>query len=299
LAKLIEAKAPHLPPAAVAFIAFAGALGVTWIALHPLIAQWFLVYQKTAAYFGVVELVGLACYVRRFGDGGPRWCYAAGLAAGLGLLVRPTGVFYLGAWGIAFAVLAGGRRDLGRFVAGALPGIAAWMTFNHLRSGSLLSSGFENSCAPHLESYLSLRFGSPCVDALGGILEVAGALFTAMFVGAPAITGHLARCKFVIEDVEVTPFINPVVGILALCAAAFLLTRRSTRHLTIGPVAGLLAIFAAYVYAGIGLAERYAVDLKPLLAFILVLAGVTLLPQLSASAAVRSAALILLAVLLD
>ncbi|HEY1693378.1 MAG TPA: hypothetical protein VGG39_14525 [Polyangiaceae bacterium] len=253
-------------------LSWSAALLASTCALYPLMATRFYVYEETIAYFELFELAAMAAYVFAAGEWRAFAVIGVGAAAGVGLLVRPTGLLYVGVW--AFMIAAGSRRrrPVAMFVAGVAPFVAVWMWTNVVRSGSPFDFGLENSTPGTSYHTPMLRFGGLCSNDPGHLLASAGRLLRALFVQVPTETpAWLARCHF---DLETRPpesavyardaFLGPVVLALLAWILFSQLARRERRLTAYAPIAALAALVGAYALAGAGFTWRYAGDLWPL-----------------------------------
>ncbi len=79
---------------------------------YPLMSCRFIIYEETVCYFMLAEFVALAAYVFALRSSSP-WALAGlGVAAGLGLLIRATGLVYLGMWTMMVLIEHRTRRSL-------------------------------------------------------------------------------------------------------------------------------------------------------------------------------------------
>jgi hypothetical protein len=247
--------------------AFTGSLTLLFLAcaLFPLLSHRFIVYEETIAYLVVAELYALAAYARALESRRVGWVLAVGLAAGLGLLIRPSGMLYLGMW--AGMVLLRDRRPraVAAFALAAVPCVAFWLWSNSMKTGSPLSMGYQNGNPGLLVHYQMLRFGSRCSDSPSAMLDLARVLGESLVWRIAARPFDLVVCGFDFEtrlDLE-TPFLPPAVLPLVLVGLVVKLARRDRRLASYLPEATLLAIFGAFVWGGIGFAWRYAGDFWP------------------------------------
>lgn len=246
-------------------------------ALYPLMAYRFIVYEETLSYLVVAELFALCAYIHALRSGRLLPVCALAAAAGFGLLIRATGLVYLGVW-CGLVVL--GRRPRPRLAAFAvvlLPFVAFWLYSNAVKSGSPLSFGYANSLPGTVTYYSMLRFGSQCADTLGHAGEAASFLARAFFVGAPEgpPTPHLTACHFPLElqEQEHAPYATdaffglavPILLLGILVRHGIMRERRVALYL---PYAALLFLFLNYVHAGF--AWRYAFDFWPLVVLVAV-----------------------------
>jgi hypothetical protein len=276
------------PDRVVFFLCLAAATGFLWYALHALtgrrlaplvlsffvltfslyglISYRFIVYEETIAYFVLFELAALSAYLLYVKRGEARWVTVAAVTAGMALLIRPTGLFYLATW---LAVLALSRRQwraAARFVVVASPFVAFWMATNWIRSGHLFSPGLENALNYNAFEFQATRFGLSCSSGLGGAAETARGLFHLLFVGMPELSGHLARCRYIFEPTLTlgAPVLGALTGPALLAALALFAVRCRERLEVFVPYVTLGLLFAAFVYAGVGFCARYAGDFWPL-----------------------------------
>lgn len=253
------------------------------VCLFPLMSARFIIYEETISYFLVFELLAISAYVFAL----PKWGRVAvamiAAASGVALLVRPTGLFYLGMWGALVGFESGVRdarqrwRAVGTFAAVAAPFVAFWMFTNWVRAGSVFALGLRNSNPGYPWHLAVLRFGSRCGDTPHHVLEEAVRLFRGFFFttsdmprGAWPADGWMGRCHFDWElrppdsaSYAREPFFGVVV--LALLAWTFLshLLRPRRSLSAYLPFATFAALFAGYVYAGAGFAWRYDGDFWP------------------------------------
>src|SRR5579883_796682 len=166
----------------VSWAATALVLGAT---LYPLMACRFIVYEETICYFVLCELAATGFYVLALG-GWATWA-ASGMAAaaGVGLLVRPTGLIYLAAWGLLAIAGAPKARARLAFAAAVAPFVAFWMYSNWVKTGAPLALGLQNTVVPGAAETAALRFGSACVDSPAHLARVTAALLEAVFVLVP------------------------------------------------------------------------------------------------------------------
>lgn len=246
------------------------AWAATWLVLartlFPLMSTRFVVYESTLAYFVLAELLALCAYV--FALQSPRWRPAAamGAAAGLGLLIRPTGLLYLAVWG-GFVLLERRPRRLLAFAAAATPFMAFWLYTNWVRTGSIVGLGFDNTNPWFARHTPMERFGSQCLDTPLHAAAATARLFTAFFFFAAkkASVPWLNQCHFDFEERDgVFPFLGPVaLGVLGWMIWR-LVQRRERSIAPYVPYAAMALLFASFVHRGQGFAWRYAHDFWPL-----------------------------------
>ncbi len=246
---------------------------VTWLVLNtvlfPFMSTRFVVYEETLAYMTICELLALGGYVLGLQAPGWRPAVVMGIASGLGLLVRPTGLVYVGVWGALVALQRRPARTL-LFAAAVAPFVAFFLYTNQVRSGSPMGLGFANSNPAVDYHILVQRFGSTCADGPAHMLEIAGRLLNAFFLyisGTPN-SAWLRACHFgdfEQRDGTREPYFGPAVLVM-LVAFLLGLVRRRERRLSIWvPYAAMAALFAAYVRQGWGFNWRYTGDFWPLL----------------------------------
>ncbi len=268
-------------------LAWAATAFVVCTMLYPLIASRLQVYDETIAYFVMVELVALSAYAFLLGSAGALPVAALAVAAGLGLLVRPTGAIFLGVWSALALLERRSWRTVLVFAGGAAPFVVFWLASNWVRTGSPLSLGFQNSL-PGSEHVALVRFGSLCVDTTQHTMQVALGVFRALFMAVSHDPdGWMKACglSFELRDNEDSTTIEPFLGAAVLVFLAWtllhFLVRRERRLELYVPYLAVVCLFGLYVYAGAGLAWRYVGDFWPLV----VLTAVQYVRTLPAAAA--------------
>ncbi len=257
----------------------AATFAVLACALYPFVAYRFIIYEETVAYLVVAELYALCACVHARRSRGLLPVAALAAAAGFGMLVRATGLVYVGVWAALCALDGRGRaaRRLGVFAAVLAPFVAFWAYTNAVKSGSPLSFGYPNS-VPYYSYHVPIqRFGSVCADTPAHAVEVVLALLRSFFFDArPALTRHLEACHFTVELQE--PATSPhagdaFFGLLVPLGVAAILVRHALRRerlvVWIAPAA-LLLLFGSYAWAAIGFVWRYAADFWPLIVLVAV-----------------------------
>jgi hypothetical protein len=250
------------------------AWGVTFLvfslALYPLLSCRFSVYEETIGYFVLAELAALGAYLVAARSGDARATAGVAVAAGIGLLVRPTGLVYAGAW-TAMVLLLDRRRKRAwvAYFAAGVPFFLLWMILNWERTGSATDLGFANSVVLDVRQAAMQRFGSTCVDTAPHLVAFAGWLFRALFVAVPAEKeGWLDRCHVMVEEHPPAAAHEPLLGPGVLAALVWILVhlvaRRERRLSPYVPFVAFCAVFGCYVAAGGGLAWRYEGDFWPL-----------------------------------
>jgi hypothetical protein len=227
----------------------------------------FVVFEETLAYMTICELVALSAYVFALRAWGAGPVAAMGAAAGLGLLVRPTGIVHAGVWGLLVALERRTKRTL-LFVAMLVPFVAFWLLTNWARSGSVLGLGYGNSNPAWEYEMPILRFGSVCADSPAHIAQGAARLFGAFFfyVWRRPDSDWLRACHFDMEERDGTrePYFGPAVLVLVAGMIWGLWKRRERRLALLVPYAAMGLLFAAFVRRGEGFAWRYVADFWPL-----------------------------------
>jgi hypothetical protein len=187
----------------------------------------------------------------------------------MGLLVRPTGLVYVGVWGAIVALQRRPKRTL-QFAAAVAPFAAFFLYSNWVRSGSPLALGFANS-NPWVEIHVAIqRFGSVCADSAVHALEIAWRLFVGFFVyiwRRPS-SDWLRTCQFGnLDERDGTqePYFGPAVLVMLVAFVVGLARRRERRLALWVPYAAMAMLFAAYVRQGWGFNWRYEGDFWPLI----------------------------------
>ncbi len=237
--------------------------------LYPLMSCRFIVYEETLCYFVVFELLALCAYIfaLRCSWTLPAAC-GLGLAAGLGLLIRPTGLVHLGVWTALVLLESTSRRSKLAFLVTVAPSATFWAFSNWVKGGAPLALGFSNAVIENSPQAAMVRFGSLCADTTAHKVDVAKSLFHAFFFGISELSTRLKGCSYQYE--ERPPAVHePFFGgaVLALLIWMFLhqAVRRDRKLAAFVPFGGMVAIFLAYVYAGAGFAWRYVGDFWPLI----------------------------------
>ncbi len=310
------------PPGSPAWAPSTGVrLAVSWagtwltlvLTLYPFPATRFVVYEETLGYLAICQLVALSAYVRSQPDRPDRAAFAGGIgtasgatgcsgvpavsawradawvaltaaAAGMGLLVRPTGLIHLGVWGAVFALGELRRTSLGErarrtmvFALVAVPFLSFWMWSNRVRTGTPFGFGLNNSNPAWSFGTPAQRFGSVCIDSPLHAAQAFGRLLQAFFLyvtpHAPA-GSWLNRCHVGFEERDGTgePFFGPVVLVLLLWILVDHLRRRETRLALYMPFAAMGVLLASYTYAGAEFVWRYSGDFWPLIVLACVMA---------------------------
>ena len=259
---------------------------------YPLMCSRFVVYEETVCYFAMVEFLALAAYVFALRSWSA-WAIAGlGIAAGLGVLVRPTGLLYLGMWALLLLLEHRTRRTLLTFAAATAPFVAFWLVSNWVRTGSVVGLGLGNAVPFYPYHTEMQRFGNTCSDSPAHAWQVAGRLFRAFFARQEDLKDWwwLRTCHFTFEARPVPgrggAWQEPVFGVGVLVALVVMLAhqlrRRESRLAFYLPTAVLVALFGAYVWAGAGFAWRYAEDFWPAIV-LAVVQYVRFLPSASVS----------------
>jgi hypothetical protein len=290
--RLIALRArPGTPKLQRHIVSWAATACVVTTALLPLMSCRFLIYEETVCYLVIAELLALSAYIFALPPGSRAAPYALGVAAGMGLLIRPTGLVYLGMWtmilvlesepqhGVVFdrrnpstwfAVLRSSK--LAWFASAVVPFLIFWGYSNWIRSGSFYGIGFNNALPGYDFHTPMLRFGSVCNDTREHTWQTAWQLFQGFFF----TTGSdpkpwLKTCHFDFETRPAIsaeadphgPFFGPAVLAGLVWMLGHLLARRERRLALYVPWATLALLFGSYVWAGGGFAWRYAGDFWP------------------------------------
>jgi hypothetical protein len=244
----------------------------TWLTLNvvlfPFMSTRFVIFEETLAYMVLCELLALSAYIFAMGEWRTGPVVAMGAAAGMGLVVRPIGLLYLGVWGSLVALQRKTRRTL-EFASAAAPFVVFWLYSNWVRSGLVLGLGYNNSNPAWEYEMPLLRFGATCGDTPLHLLEAAGRLFGAFFlyVWRTPSDPWLRQCHFDLEERDGTgePYFGPAVLILLVALVVRLVRRRERTLTAYVPFAAMVILFAMFVRRGEGFAWRYVGDFWPLI----------------------------------
>jgi hypothetical protein len=245
----------------------------TWMVLNvvvfPFMSTRFVIYEETLAYMTLCELMALSAYVFALRSWGAAPVCAMGVAAGMGLLVRPIGLLYVGLWVMLVALESGTKRAL-QFAAVVAPFLAFWLYGNAVRSGSVFALGYANSNPAWEYETPLLRFGATCCNSPWHVLEAAGRLLGAFFFYIWRVPHDvwMKTCHFDFEERDGAgdPYFGPGVLVLLVGMAYGLLARYRQHRLSFYlPYAAMALLFAAFVRRGEGFAWRYVGDFWPLI----------------------------------
>jgi len=249
----------------------------TWLVLQvtvfPFMETRFVVYEETLAYMSIAELMALSAYV--FALARPTsWLpvVAMGVCAGVGLLVRPTALLYVGVWGALVFLQHEGAAAVKRAAAYAAvlaPFGAFWLWSNWVRSGSVIGLGYANSNPAWLYEMPLLRFGGTCGESPWQAAMASARLFGAFFfyIWRTPSAAFLRDCHFDFEERDGTrePYFGPWVLVLLVGMLVGLARRRDRRLALLVPYAGFAALFAMFVWRSEGFAWRYVGDFWPII----------------------------------
>jgi hypothetical protein len=253
------------------FYSWAITLLILAYAIFPLIAFRFIVYEETMAYFVVAQLYALSTYIRFLQSKKTFWLCSTAIAAALGLLIRPTGLPYLGLWG-ALIVLRDRRwRTAALYGAAAAPIVAFWLWSNWAKGGTPLNFGYQNGLPEFSFHYPMIRFGYRCAELESNHWPAMKGLFESFFVKIPEPTPLLNECHFIFETHSPgdNPFFPPAVLVLLCGSLLYRVVRREWRLEYYLPHLTFVALFFAFVRNGFGFSYRYVGDFWPLVALIL------------------------------
>lgn len=240
------------------------------LAVYPLMSCRFLIYEETVCYFVLAELVALAAFVFTLRSGSLPALVSWGVAAGIGLLVRPTGLIYFGGWCVLLLLERRTRRAILAFAGGAAPAVLFWMYSNWVKTGSPFGVGYANAL-PWIDAQTPMmRFGSLCSDTPAHAAVLARYLLKALFIGTDLPSSPwLERCHFDLEDrpAEAPLTHAPMLGLAVLLVLGWMflhkLAARERRLEFYVPYGCLALVFGSYVWAGAGFAWRYVGDFWP------------------------------------
>jgi hypothetical protein len=277
---LKERDAPTLWPLKRDVLSWAATFFVLATTLYPLMSQRFIVYEETICYLIIFELFTLSAYIYSLDSRSQLPIFAMGLAGGIGLLVRPTGLIYLGVWGALILLERRTPKSVLVFAAAAAPSVAFWLYSNWVRSGSPTSFGYENAM-PWFPYHTPMqRFGYyPCADSAAHSWDVARQLFKWFFVSigddknatVDDRSPYLQMCRFNYElrspDYHREAFFGlPVLVFLVGTLLHHLLKREKDLAVYV-PYAAYAFIFCNFM-RGPGFAWRYVGDMWPLIVLI-------------------------------
>jgi hypothetical protein len=255
-------------------VSWAATAFVLCTALYPMLASRFVVYEETVAYFVMVQLVVGAAFVFAVDERASVVAIVLfGVAAGIGLLVRPTGLIYLGVWSGMLLLERRTRRTLIAFAAGVTPFVAFWLVSNWVRTGSAFSSGYQNALPGYDMHIPMMRFGCQCSDTRKHAIQASLRLFSALFsLASDDPKPWMKECHYDFEphngDEQFMSTQDPYIGVAALLFMVWTLAhhvaRRDLRPATYLPHVGCVLVFGAYVYGVAGFAWRYIADFWPL-----------------------------------
>lgn len=241
--------------------------------LYPLMACRFYIYEETICYQLVFQFLALAAYVFALRSGSSVAVLGMAVAAGLGLLIRPIGLVYLGGWGLLLLLERRSWRTIAVFSAGVAPLLTFWLYSNWFRTGSPFATGISNSM-PWFDYHTPmLRFGTMCTDTAHHAAEAAARLFNSFFFTIDEDPSPwMKKCHFDFETRPAPPggtdphesFFG--VAPLLILAWTFLhqLRRGERRLAAYLPHLLFAALFAVYVRNVGGFCWRYADDFTPL-----------------------------------
>jgi hypothetical protein len=249
-------------------------LALTWAAtfvvltmgVYPLTTYRFIIYEETIAYFVLFEVLAVCAYARAARSWSVLSLTGLGIAAGIALLVRPTGLPYAALW-VGVVLLEGGPRRTVPVLLALAPFAFFWLYTNDVHAGSWMALGFPNSTPTWSYNMPIERFGSRCSDTLPHELLGAVRLFVGFFfyVTRRPSSVWLQDCHFDFEERGgPLPFFGPVV----LVATGVMLVRAVRTRAPItryAPFALMAVFFALFVRRGMGFAWRYAGDFWPAL----------------------------------
>jgi hypothetical protein len=249
-------------------LAWAATALVLACALYPLMSCRFIVYEETICYLMLCELAALSAYVFALRSWSLPAVCGMGVASGFGLLVRPTGLIYLGVWGAMTMVESGAKRARIAFAVAIAPFVAFWMVSNWVKGGSPISLGMINQVFMNTGETGVVRFGNHCVDTCGHLLDLSAQLFRAFFVAVPQDAPKwMQTCRYFGFEERPPAAHEPFFGLTVLAILAWIslsfVARRERRLVLYAPLAAIGLMFASYLYAGIGFAWRYVGDFWP------------------------------------
>jgi hypothetical protein len=224
----------------------------------------------------IAEFTALALYVLALRSPSSLALAGLGVAAGLGLLMRATGLVYLGMWVVLVLLEHRTRRSLIVFTLSLLPFVSFWAFGNWIRTGSPVGIGLNNAL-PWFDYHTPMqRFGSVCANTPPHAAQAAGRLFSSFFMTVtetPKEWPWLDQCHFKFEDrpppdggcYSHEPFFGMAVFAVLAWMLFHQLRRRESRLALYAPIAVIVLLFGTFVWAGAGFAWRYVGDFWPLI----------------------------------
>jgi len=275
----------------------------TWlvltVALFPLMSSRFLRYEETICYFMLFELLATCAYMFALSSQALLPLVALACAAGVGVLIRPTGVIYLGMWSALVLLERRTRGALVAFAAAAAPFVVAALCLNRTKAASPFSFGYENGL-PWLPFHTAMqRFDNyQCANTWRHALQASRQLFEWFFVSSTeTAVPYLQTCHFAHEVRPPQRTTDPVFGMPVLAILVWVglhhVARRERRLSLYVPFAVFLFIFLLYVRT-VGFTWRYAGDFWPLVVLVAVRYVRWLPPATSAVVGLRLALVMVL-----
>ncbi|HYR46524.1 MAG TPA: hypothetical protein VER78_05920 [Thermoanaerobaculia bacterium] len=234
--------------------------------LYWLVSMYFGVYEATVAYLALVEFSALSFFVLFHLERRAGLLLALGATEGIGILVRPTGVLYVGLF-LFLLCLSGGRRRhaVGLYVVSALPFAVAWAALNYARTDTLLGTGLNTVLSEPGEMH-AFQFGAnPCFASLGDSLRLLGYYLAAVF--SPWMSGSIKElaqsCGLGTAELarQPLPLVSPVVSLALVCVISSEIPRRN--YAVLGPIGMTMGVIGFFVRSGLNLGARYMGDLWP------------------------------------
>ncbi len=255
-------------------LSWTGTVFVLVSAFYPLMSCRFIVYEEGICYFMLAEFLALSAYIFALGAWSSWAVVLMGAAAGMGLLIRPSGLIYVGMWGLLVLLERRKLRTMLAFAGSLAPFVGFWMFTNWVKTGSVVGLGMNNSM-PWNDYHTPIwRFGAVCTDTPAHTWQAAVRLFQTFFAyvseNAPA-SPWLDQCHFKFEDrpppdgtgYAHEPYFGPIVLAALVWMSLHQLKRRESRLSFYVPAGVFVLIFATFAKAGVGFAWRYAGDFWP------------------------------------
>ena len=249
-----------------------------------LIVLRFAVYEETICYFIIAQLYGLAFYINYIRKPSFFWAGWLGLAVGVGLLIRPTGLFYVPVWALCIYWPQKNHRNLLAYASTFFPSGIIWGLTNLIRSGGIFNPGFRNFGEVDAGyNYIGpQRFPDYCHAGVSDHLKFLWLFLRCLF--GPETKGLIetnkafaAKCTSLVEynnynffHHPVPPFIHyPILMVLVFFGLLVWRLFKPKRLDLLAPFLMVFLLSAIYIFV-MEFSYRYIGDFTPLAALIIV-----------------------------